>query len=186
MALTPKRKSWLAYGWLVSYLILVGVLSAYVYLEALALAGLVLADFSALSAVREALGDTWIGAAIRCIAGVLFCWRAVKVLVLHGSPFPYWMSVQRKLGKGSRLVWMTEIAQNETIPNVKGGARALWFGAIFRAHPTSDKLMRSRLDFLVAAFLGGALVVDESRIYWRKLDRHERGALFSYQQTDHE
>ena len=51
-----------------------------------------------------------------------------------------------------------------------------WYGAVFRAHASSDKLMRSRLELLILALpFEYTLQVQESRIFFRK-DGHESRA----------
>ena len=48
-----------------------------------------------------------------------------------------------------------------------GGGGRLWFGVIARPHPSSDKLMRSRVEKLILVLpFKRALIVSESRFYF--------------------
>ena len=55
-----------------------------------------------------------------------------------------------------------------------------WYGAVFRANPRSDKLIRYRLELLLLGlpFLNRTLVIEESHFYLRKQDHKERATYF--------
>ena len=114
---------------------------------------------------------------LEIVAGTLVWWRAVKVVVLHGSPLPIGVTImegRENEGKTGRLVSRVCIGDD----NVYAGdyKSKFWYGSVFRAHPNSDKLMRSRLEFFVMALpFGCSLVVHESRIFL-KMDSHKARA----------
>ena len=108
---------------------------------------------------------------------VLLWWRAIKVFVLHGSPFTLGMEISEGKedgGQSGRMVWRISIGDQNVYAGEYDGR--FWYGAVFRAHPSSDKLVRSRLGLLVLALpLGYTLHVQESRVFIRK-DGHESRA----------
>ena len=54
-----------------------------------------------------------------------------------------------------------------------------WYGAVFRAHPSSDKLMRSRLEFLAMALpFGWTLSVHESRLFLQQTGHESRARRY--------
>ena len=121
------------------------------------------------------LGDnTTVWWMLRQVLFVLLWWRAVKVFVLHGSPFHIGLTISKgrenknQTGGLTHHIWIGD--PNVYINEYKG---QFWYGAVFKAHPNSDKLMRSRLKLLVIALpFGYTLVIQESRVYLKK-DSHE-------------
>ena len=123
--------------------------------------------------VNLPLRGTLSGDAIFAVAGILVWWRTAKVLVLHGAPFPFGITIadgRQDQGRGGRKVACATIG----IFNDSDASNLLYF-AILRAHPSSDKLMRYRLETLALAMpFGDTLLINESRLYWRKNSSYER------------
>ena len=67
-----------------------------------------------------------------------------------------------------------------TIVYVDDYSGKFYYGAVFRAHPNSDKLMRSRLELLVLfiPLLDLTLIVQESRVYIRKWNHESRVKIY--------
>ena len=89
--------------------------------------------------------------ATKIVLSLLVWWRIFKAFVLQGSPFTFGMHVsmgREHKGVTGRPVVLPHIG---TITGGQGGRNCL-FGAVFRAHQTSDKIMRARLEFLLIAF----------------------------------
>ena len=108
------------------------------------------------------------------IVYALFWWRVVKVYVLLGSPISFGMKIVHgsRKGRGITHVHIGTTKRKEE--------RNILYGAIFRAHPNSDKLMRHRLEFLVLAMpVRKTLVVQESRISFPTLTLEERTTLYT-------
>ena len=123
----------------------------------------------------DADADIW-----RVLQGILFVllwWRAVKVFVLHGSPFHIGVTISEgredngRTGRKVHRIWI-----GDTNVYGSGYEGRFWYGAVFRAHSSSDKLMRSRLELLILALpFEYTLHVQESRIFFGK-DGHETRA----------
>ncbi len=115
---------------------------------------------------------------------VLLWWRVVKVLILHGAPFTFGMKVetgrQDNNGTGGRLATLAYIGDKDVYANNnKVEEYGFWFGAIFRAHATGDKLVRSRLQFLIFALpCGCSVLVHESRIFFKRMKHKDRAKSF--------
>ena len=173
-----KTKARLACGWMWSWFVLVTLATLYVYCEAFDLLVALVPDTSSLANAMKTKAEHWIGVALKWVGWSLFWWRAVKVLVLHGAPVPFWMEVesgrQDNNGASGRLVTIVHIG-DDYIPNPNG---EFWFGAVFRAHQGSDKLMRSRLALLVLAFPKCSLVIEESRWLTLKHNHEDRAEYF--------
>lgn len=159
MAFSEDVKGQLAYGWLWFWFGMVASASIWCYVELVELISAVVWGLPALSGLEEET-DEAVLTVVKAIAGVLFCWRVVKVVVLHGSPLPWGLKLssgRENGGVSGRRVHMASIESDGKI----------WFGAVMRAHPASDKLMRTRLEFLVVALpFGRGLMVSESRVHW--------------------
>ena len=159
MALSEDVRGQLAYGWLWVWFGMVASASIWCYVELLELISAVVWGLPGFSAVGE-ITDEAILTVAKTVTGVLFCWRVVKVVVLHGSPLPWGLQLssgRENGGIAGRRVHMASIE--------KGGK--IWFGAVMRAHPASDKLMRTRLEFLMIALpFGRGLMVSESHVHW--------------------
>lgn len=150
----------LAYGWFWCWLGIVTCASSWVYLHLVDAVAVALLGLSALSSLIHTTSDTAFSTVLKVALGILFCWRVMKIVVLHGSPIPRGLQLtpgRENGGVSGRHVHISSIACGEK----------LWFGAVLRAHPASDKLARTRLEFLVLAMpFGRGLVVNESRIHW--------------------
>lgn len=115
---------------------------------------------------------------------VLLWWRVVKVLILHGVPFTFGMKVetgrQDNNGTGGRLATLAYIGdKNVYASDSKVEEHGFWFGATFRAHATSDKLIRSRLQFLIFALpREWSVLIHESRVYVKKMNHVDRAKCF--------
>ncbi len=109
---------------------------------------------------------------------ILLWWRVIKVVVLHGSPVNIGLTISEgredDSGQSGRMVhrvWIGDLNVHET--EYKG---QFWYGAVFRSHPSSDKLVRSRLELLLLALpFGCTLHVQESRVFIHK-DGHQARA----------
>ena len=172
-----------AYVYLWVRLLLVTAASIFIYVEALELVNAILLEYPGLAVALQKKSSNWVAFGLKLLAGVLFCWRTVKVIVLHGSPFRFGMAVE--------FIPPNISTQPRQITCVYIGARSssygdyigkFWFGTVFRAHPNSDKLMRSRLDGLIAALpFGYSLEIRESRLSLTKRSHEFRAMAFENQ-----
>ena len=176
-----EKKNRLVYTWFWIWLLIVTTASVYIYLEIFDSAVAVVSEFSILFNAYKAKGDSWVTVSLKLVGGVLFCWRAVKVFVLHGAPLSFGMQVRAGRENnvaGGRLVTAVSIGDDVFSQNLSG---EFWFGAIFRAHPTSDKLMRTRLEMLTAALpFGRSLLISESRINLVSHGHSDRTSYFEF------
>lgn len=177
----------LAYTWFWIWLALVSAGTLFVYKEIAGLAGMILSSVLGLGAPP---GETaafgldvapWLEQAILYVAGILIWWRVTKVVVLHGAPLSLGMKIasgRQDEGKTGRLATLVHIGDHDVYGDNYDGK--FYYGAVFRAHPNSDKLMRSRVELLVLyiPILGSTLSVHESRIFIRKRDHEGRGKIF--------
>ena len=187
--MSELTKGRVAYGWLWAWLLLVVAASAIIYREAVYLAAAIVTDIPAVSkamiardvSATASLMSMLIVESVAWIGGVLFCWRTVKVVVLHGSPYSPWLdtsSGREDRGVSGRVVHYSHIGDHAVHSSSFTGV--FWFGVIFRAHPRSDKLVRTRLEFLIAALpFGRALFVEEGRVRFPKLDHSERARNYT-------
>ena len=116
---------------------------------------------------------------LQMILFVLLWWRAVKVIVLHGSPIPIGLVMhgRENSGRSGRPVWRIYIGDIDAYSDNYEGR--FWYGAVFRSHPSSDKIMRSRLEFLVLTFPAGyTLIIQESRFFIKQDDHQGRARRF--------
>ncbi|MCY4137539.1 MAG: hypothetical protein OXF56_04660 [Rhodobacteraceae bacterium] len=118
------------------------------------------------------------------LAGVLFCWRVVKVVVLQGSPFPFGLRINFpgfNTDKSIRELHQVFIGGPGAIGRASDTDYDFWFGAVFLPHPNSDKLARMRLRFLVLHLCcGWTLTVEASRFSIRKMTHQERADKHVY------
>ena len=143
----------------------------------------VVTDSLELGDYAEAGGDeraVMVAAMLQYFGAALIWWRMIKVLVLQGSPLPLGMTVaggRQNEGKSGRPSMCGFIGdQNAYIDDYKG---RFWYGVVFRAHPSSDKLMRSRLEFLLIGFPAGlTFSIHESRWFFKKADHHSRAKMY--------
>ena len=170
-----------AYAWFWIWMTLVTVGAIWVYLQ---VAGLLwsailalenLADFEAKFAA-EGWWDM-----VLVLLGLLFWWRVVKVAVLQGSPLPFGMKLipgGQNDGRAGRSVVCAYIG-NKNVHNGTYGGK-FWHGALFRANPASDKLVRCRVELLVLALpFGFTLSVHESRLFVNRKGHEGRAKQFS-------
>lgn len=119
--------------------------------------------------------------ALKVFAFVLLWWRVVKVSVLLGSPFPFGIRMENGRENGGvsgRLVTMGHVGDMDVKKD--GYKGRFWFGVVVRAHPSSDKIVRARLDLLIMVVLplGWTLHVRESRLFFQKVDHEGRAKAF--------
>ena len=112
------------------------------------------------------------------LIGVLLWWRIFKVAVLQGSPIRWGMVVatgRQNEGKAGRLITYSLIGKLSDSDR----PRTCLFGCVFRAHPTSDKIVRSRLEFLLLSLpFDLTLTIDESRPSLKRMQNEERADAF--------
>ena len=102
--------------------------------------------------------------ALKVVAGVLFWWRVVKVVVFLGSPFRLGLAIGHLRENGAENGRPVRIALVE-------GRGQLLFGVLARSHPRSDKLVRYRVEMLVMAMpCGRSLLIRGSSFSWLKPD----------------
>ena len=176
-----KARPALAYTWFWIWFALVSAGTLFVYNQVAGLAALIVSDLSGLSVITAHPSAPWLQTAALYIAGVLFWWRVIKVMALHGAPLSLGMEImpgRQDEGKSGRLATHAQIGDSNVYGNAYSGS--FYYGAVFRAHPTSDKLMRSRLEFLVMfiPLLGVTLKIHESRVFIRKEDHKTRGQSY--------
>ena len=163
--MTKKTKNRLAYAWLWIWLLIVTAATVYIYREIFDSTVAVISEFSILLNALEVRGASWITTILIPVGGVFFCWRAVKVLVLHGAPLNLGMQItsgRQDNASAGRMVTLVWIGDEYISENNLG---EFWFVVVFSAHPRSDKLMRTRLEVLAAALpFRRSLVISESRI----------------------
>lgn len=107
----------------------------------------------------------------------LFCWRAVKVLALHSSPF-LWPGISRidtvdevemKITKSRKTHLYCIGCPMTDADRIHTYLGEFLYGAIFTSHPTSDKLMRTRLHLLVVSLpFNCSLIVEDSHLKFRR------------------
>ena len=179
--MTKEKKNRLAYAWLWIWLLIVTAVAACFYIELIDSAEAIISDVPILCNVLEVRGKSWITIPLKYVVGSLLCWRAVKVLVLHGAPLSLGMQItsgRQDNGSGGRMVTLAWIG-DENISEDNPGE--FWFVVVFRAHPTSDKLMRTRLELLTAALpFGRSFVINESRIFLAKRHHQQRKNILEF------
>ena len=113
---------------------------------------------------NEKLPAGIVAIALKGLAGILFWWRVVKVMVFLGSPFRLGLAIGHLRENGAengRPVRMTLIE----------GRGQLLLGVLARSHPRSDKLVRYRVEMLVLAMpRGRSFVMRGSSFSWLKPD----------------
>ena len=188
------NKQHLIYGLTWAWFLLVSAAWLCIYCEAVAVAGELFSEFPITAKVDEALAGTWLGRTLKWAAGILLWWRVVKVVVLHGSPFTFrrqFTSGRLKRTSGGGMgVTLTYIGDFKFLkrnfytkedeaekPNYE--SHNLLFGAILRPHPRSDKLVRSRLEYILLALPRGLmLLVTESKLKLGRATPAQRAELF--------
>ena len=127
------------------------------------------------------------------VFGVLVWWRAVKVLVLHGCPFTVahditgsepTLDAPVSTRKVKAFAIWGKAVQTESLhhPGMDRAVKhaVVHFIVVLRAHPSSDKLVRYRMEYLLVGLpWQTALQIEESR--WtlsRMPHRDDRHSLF--------
>ena len=161
------KKYKLAFAWAWVWFLIVGAGSMYFYLELTDVAASAVAGVHWISAFTQAKATSWAGWLLYWVAGGLFCWRFVKVLALQGSPLSWGMEIKWiSADAATRPMWAygSCIGEFDVFGTSGDSPFHFWFGAVFRKHPNSDKLMRARLQFLtLAIWPGWTLQIIESR-----------------------
>lgn len=120
---------------------------------------------------------------LKYVIGVLFWWRAVKVFVLLGWLFMFGV----QMGGGNQTGRMATIANigelgGEVITNSWTFSNRyegkFWFGLIARANPSSDKIVRSRIEFLSLALFRWTFEAHEGRLFFFSQGHEERALKF--------
>ena len=177
---TLRDNGTLSYLWFGIWLALVTGASIEIYLELAGLLWSVAISINGLENFVQSTRGTWKESIVLVLGGVLFWWRVVKVVVLHGSPIPFGLKNipgRQDSGRSGRPVVSGLIGDMDVYQNSYTGK--FWFGAVFRYHPSSDKLMRTRLELLVAYLpFGMTFVVHESRLFLAKDDHEGRARRF--------
>ena len=117
------------------------------------------------------------------VAYVLVWWRVVKVVVLQGSPFPIGVVVspgrQDSGGKGGRRTFAVSIGDIDTERKNPPYEGVFLYGAVFRLHPSSDKLARSRLEFLAFCLpFQRSFLIQESRFFILRQSHEDRAKAY--------
>ncbi|MDE0190468.1 MAG: hypothetical protein OXQ90_03850 [Gammaproteobacteria bacterium] len=120
---------------------------------------------------------------VKVIVGVLFWWRAVKSLVLLGWPFMFGvrMTGGRQTGKLATLAHIGDLKTNynsDTWKFTESYDGKFWFGLVARTHPTSDKIVRSRIEYLCCAFFGLTFLSHEGRMALFRQTHEDRALSF--------
>lgn len=172
----------LAYAWAWVWFLIVGAGSMYFYLELTNIATSALAGVHWLSALMQAKATSWAGWFLYWIAGTLFCWRFVKVLALQGAPLRWGMRVNWGADDAAVRPMSAHCSYvgEFDLHGTRGDSPFyFWFGAVFRKHRSSDKLMRARLQFLtLAIWPGWTLEITESRMRLARATHRERAEGF--------
>ena len=129
----------------------------------------------------------WPGHFFAIVAGLLFWWRVIKVIVLHGSPLPWWLTASQGRSKHDGVRGFYSYIGDIRPDVVRANQGFLLFAAVFRKHPSSDKLMRTRLaSLLVTLPLDLTMVVLESKIRFRVFDHNHRARMVRHWVTTYE
>ena len=117
---------------------------------------------------------------LKALGIVLLWWRAIKVLVLHGAPFTFGVSMtpgREDSGSKGRLVTLAHVGDDDVHG---GGTRGkFWFGFVARSHPASDKLVRSRVELLSMALpCDLTFLVQEGKFFLFRQTHAERATKY--------
>lgn len=164
-----------------TWLVAITAVVLVVYPEVYGLLWRTLVGLANITGAEYSFRSTWLREPLEILIGVLVWWRVVKVVVLHGSPFPFYLTIssgrQDSNGKGGRpsvSVWIGD--NNAYVNDYKG---RFLYGAVFRSHPSSDKLVRARLELLILTLpFGLTLSFHESRLFMRKRDHKGRAQQY--------
>ena len=163
MSSSKSFEGLLAYVWLWIWFVLVTAMSIWAYLQLVDIGVLLAVQLPTIAERLSPDEQSHIPLALlKFIAGVLFWWRIAKIVVILGSPFPFGLSLsngRENKGLSGRPVHFSQIGSF--------GER-IWFGSVLRSHPSSDKLVRCRLEFLILQLpFKLAFVIEESRFFLR-------------------
>ncbi|MDE0189753.1 MAG: hypothetical protein OXQ90_00210 [Gammaproteobacteria bacterium] len=125
---------------------------------------------------------TW-AQVLKFVGFVLLWWRAVKVLVLHGSPFTFGVSMamgRENNGISGRLVTFGHIGDDDVHDKKGGYNERFWFGCVVRSHPSSDKLVRSRVELLSMAFWHWTFLVQEGKFFFIRQTHEDRARKYRH------
>lgn len=176
-----KRNDLDSYVWMWIRFLLVTALALWAYYELAGVATSLVPELSWLGKGKSYLTDTYIGRALIVIGGALFWWRAIKVFIFLGSPLPFGIKVThgwQDSGTKGRISHMLHIGDMD-VYNKNPYSGKFWYGAVYRAHPGSDKLMRARLEFLALGFWGSrTIAVFEGRFLFAKRTHEERAKMY--------
>ena len=157
------RAAW-NYVWRWIWLVLVSLMAFGVYWLFLDLIQ-IMHPLPGMAEVAEELKSKPISACVlKAVAGALFWWRVVKVVVLLGSPFRLGLQVRhlRQNGAANGRVVTVAFVDCPTGPAIR-------LGVVARSHPTSDKIVRSRVEMLIMVLpCDWAFVVQNSRFWFCK------------------
>lgn len=180
MPSTAQRGAWFYFAAVWVRLLVVSVVVWLLYAELGGLLWHTILGLPWMDRAGRELEGSWLATFLLVIGGVLVWWRVVKVFVLHGAPLPFGMTLssgRENEGRSGRLVTRAYIGDHDVYRGSYDGK--FWYGAVFRAHPGSDKLMRSRLELLVLALpFGWSLSVQESRLFVHKADHKSRAKQY--------
>ena len=176
-----KRNDLDSYVWMWIRFLLVTAGTLWAYYEVADVVTSLIPELSWLGKSKNGLAGTFIGSALIWIGGALFWWRSVKVLIFLGSPLPFGMKAThgwQDSGTTGRIAYMLHIGDIDVLGK-KPYSGKFWYGAVYRAHPGSDKLMRARLEFLTLGFWGNrTIMVVEGRFLFAKRTHEERAKMY--------
>ena len=113
------------------------------------------------------------------LLALLAWWRIVKVFIFAGSPWRHGMVVgygRQDDGSAGRPVTFVHLGLEGETKDEK----TMWYCAIFRSHPSSDKIVRARLEFLILGLRRKrVLVISESRFSLDEMTHEERWRQFN-------
>lgn len=174
-----SKKTLMSYAWMWVRLLLITAGAIYSFLALSSLAAALLSDVPWLSDAPKKISGSSVGMVLFVVALGVFWWRIVKVTVLLGSPFPFGMRAswgRQDSGVRGRITHLVHIGDYDVYRNPYRGK--FWYGAVFRAHPRSDKLLRTRLEHLVLALpFGRVFMVGEGRFMIARKSHEDRAKV---------
>ena len=172
------RSGLLAYHWQICWLVIVTWIAVDIYDYLYGLIPTILLE-SSISLkysyfTRMLTFNDWTLDPLYVLGLVLLWWRIVKVVVLHGAPFTFGLQVSHGRDRSSgRLTTHARIRGKKRIGGIT--TEFIWLGAIMRSHPSSDKIVRSRLQMLFITILPNVVVdITESRLTIRRMTNQMR------------
>ena len=183
------HKQHLLYVWMWAWFFLVSAGWLWIYSEAVVATGQLFSENEVTSSIKKTLSGTLLGNILEWVGAVLLWWRVVKVVVLHGAPFAWGRKfTSGRIGRTSRpdmgvtLTYLGDfnfLKKKQRNRPVSYEESNLLFGAILRPHPRSEKLVRSRLEYLLLALpFRVVLLVTESKIKFAIASPAGRAKLF--------